>query len=232
MKKFGLKLIGLVGLAPLGALKVAEKRVNELETSLVAVSVAVGADTPESALNYRLKPGGFGWCDSVREVHRSVDKLMATRELVNKQMTECTVLSGQVRNLRLQLAQALPQKHGSSIYEYPGDIFVAFDPTTDGAYILGAWRTIKEAEAAVADVVRREGGPGSTKRCGICNSRMIELRGEDKKMCSNGACENEIHWPLEEGQVHMHKRPEPAEKKAAPAPEAVVTPQAPASDSI
>lgn len=31
------------------------------------------------------------------------------------------------------------------IFEYNEDIFVVFDPTTDGAYIAGAYRTLEEA---------------------------------------------------------------------------------------
>jgi NADH pyrophosphatase NudC (nudix superfamily) len=46
----------------------------------------------------------------------------------------------------------------------------------------------------------------STKNCIMCGSKMIELRGEDKKLCSNGACGHEIDWPLEEGQDYMYKR--------------------------
>ena len=40
-----------------------------------------------------------------------------------------------------------PQYHGNWILEYPGDVFVVFDPTTDGSDILGAARTLEEAEA-------------------------------------------------------------------------------------
>lgn len=40
-----------------------------------------------------------------------------------------------------------PQHHGYWIREYPGDVFVVFDPTTDGSGILGAARTLEEAEA-------------------------------------------------------------------------------------
>ena len=35
--------------------------------------------------------------------------------------------------------------HGKHIIEYPGDVFVVFDPTTGGAHIAGASRTIEEA---------------------------------------------------------------------------------------
>lgn len=36
---------------------------------------------------------------------------------------------------------------------------------------------------------------------------MIELRGEDKKICSNGPknCGHEEHWPLKEGDRSMFK---------------------------
>lgn len=46
----------------------------------------------------------------------------------------------------------------------------------------------------------------STKTCNRCGCAMIELRHEDKKVCSNGKCANEIDWPLGEGQQFMFKR--------------------------
>lgn len=39
------------------------------------------------------------------------------------------------------------------ITEYPGEVFVVFDPTTDGAHILGAARTFVEAEKILKSVV-------------------------------------------------------------------------------
>lgn len=38
------------------------------------------------------------------------------------------------------------------IYEYPGDVFVVFDPTTDGACIAGAARTLEEAQEILSRV--------------------------------------------------------------------------------
>lgn len=46
----------------------------------------------------------------------------------------------------------------------------------------------------------------STKHCRKCGSEMVGLRNEDKKVCSNGACKHEVHWPLEDGQEYMFKR--------------------------
>lgn len=40
----------------------------------------------------------------------------------------------------------------------------------------------------------------------ICEAEMIPMHSTDKKMCSNGACEHEVDWPLEEGQSYQYKR--------------------------
>lgn len=42
--------------------------------------------------------------------------------------------------------------------------------------------------------------------CKKCGAVMVELRSEDKKVCSNGACGHEEHWPLKPGMEYMHKR--------------------------
>lgn len=39
------------------------------------------------------------------------------------------------------------------IVEYPGEVFVVFDPMTDGSGILGAVRTFDEAEKILKSVV-------------------------------------------------------------------------------
>lgn len=46
----------------------------------------------------------------------------------------------------------------------------------------------------------------STKNCIKCGTEMIPMHGEDKKLCSNGACGHEIEWKLEEGQQYQYKR--------------------------
>lgn len=46
-------------------------------------------------------------------------------------------------SLRADLGK--PAMCGQWIYEYPGDVFVVFDPMTDGARIVGAARTLREA---------------------------------------------------------------------------------------
>lgn len=38
------------------------------------------------------------------------------------------------------------------IYEYPSDIFVVFDPTDGGSGIIGAYRSLVEAQLALAMV--------------------------------------------------------------------------------
>jgi len=38
------------------------------------------------------------------------------------------------------------------ITEYPGDVFVVFDPTTDGAQILGAARSFSEAKSLLDSI--------------------------------------------------------------------------------
>lgn len=50
------------------------------------------------------------------------------------------------------LAQAAsePKMHGQWICEYPGDVFVVFDPMTDAAGILGAARSLQAAETLLA----------------------------------------------------------------------------------
>lgn len=52
-----------------------------------------------------------------------------------------SVLDHQIRN-----------NHGNWIVEYPGDVFVVFDPTTDGAHILGACRTLDQANQMLSDI--------------------------------------------------------------------------------
>lgn len=75
----------------------------------------------------------------------------------------------------------------------------------------------EQALDRIADMVKADDGQAwkeaekflaqhrSTKNCVKCGSKMIELRGEDKKLCSNGACGHEVDWPLEEGQTYMYK---------------------------
>jgi hypothetical protein len=46
----------------------------------------------------------------------------------------------------------------------------------------------------------------STKTCIKCQSEMIPLHSEDKKICSNGACGHEVEWKLEAGQQYQYKR--------------------------
>lgn len=41
--------------------------------------------------------------------------------------------------------------------------------------------------------------------CTKCGAVMVELRSEDKKVCSNGACGHEEAWPLKEGDRSMFK---------------------------
>ena len=48
-----------------------------------------------------------------------------------------------------------PTARGPWIYEYPGDVFVVFDPMTDGAGIVGAARTLREA-GAILEAVGQE----------------------------------------------------------------------------
>lgn len=53
-----------------------------------------------------------------------------------------------------------PRMHGRWIVEYPGDVFVVFDPMTDAAGILGAARSLQAAEtqlARLADTTREKG---------------------------------------------------------------------------
>lgn len=56
-------------------------------------------------------------------------------------------------SLRAGLLQ--PAVCGQWICEYPGDVFVVFDPMTDGANIVGAARTLREA-GAMLDAVGQE----------------------------------------------------------------------------
>lgn len=51
-------------------------------------------------------------------------------------------------------ARQFPIRDGSWIIQYDYDVFVSFDPTTDGAYLIGAHRTLTEAESAVAECGR------------------------------------------------------------------------------
>ena len=53
-------------------------------------------------------------------------------------------------SLRAGLLQ--PAMCGQWICEYPGDVFVVFDPMTDGAHIIGAARTLREAGAILEAV--------------------------------------------------------------------------------
>jgi hypothetical protein len=66
-----------------------------------------------------------------------------------------------------------------------------------------AWKEAEKymARVSVTDVIKV-----STKTCVKCQSAMIPLHSEDKKICSNGACGHEIDWHLEEGQDFTHKR--------------------------
>lgn len=43
--------------------------------------------------------------------------------------------------------------------------------------------------------------------CPNCGAVMVELRSEDRKICSNGPeiCGHEEHWPLKPGDTYMHK---------------------------
>jgi len=40
--------------------------------------------------------------------------------------------------------------HGKDIYQYDNSVFVVFDPTDDGSSIMGAVRTLAEAQALLA----------------------------------------------------------------------------------
>ena len=42
--------------------------------------------------------------------------------------------------------------HGQWIIEYPGDVFVVFDPMTDGSGILGATRYLKDAYKMLEEI--------------------------------------------------------------------------------
>lgn len=56
-------------------------------------------------------------------------------------------------NLRKRLA-SFEKHHGQWIVEYPGDVFVVFDPMTDGSDILGAFRRLEDAQYHLEDMVR------------------------------------------------------------------------------
>lgn len=59
----------------------------------------------------------------------------------------------QIDRLRTQLQ---PKHHGQWIVELIEDIFVVFDPTTDGAEIVGASRALDEAEQLLNDWMKRQ----------------------------------------------------------------------------
>lgn len=42
--------------------------------------------------------------------------------------------------------------------------------------------------------------------CIKCGAVMAEFRSIDKKICSNGNCDHEEHWPLKPGDQYMFKR--------------------------
>jgi hypothetical protein len=47
--------------------------------------------------------------------------------------------------------------HDKFIHEYEGDVFVVFDPTDDGSSIMGACRTLEEAQALLNKAATGEG---------------------------------------------------------------------------
>lgn len=56
-------------------------------------------------------------------------------------------------NLRNRLDQFV-KHHGQWIVEYPGEVFVVFDPMSDGCYILGAFRRLEDAQYHLKDMMR------------------------------------------------------------------------------
>lgn len=64
--------------------------------------------------------------------------------------------------LKAKLAETCsPKFHGSMILEYPSDVFVLFDGTDDGSSILGAYRSLQQAQERQAFYARMENeGPG------------------------------------------------------------------------
>lgn len=58
------------------------------------------------------------------------------------------------RNAMELMATGGMKHHGQWIVEYPGEVFVVFDPMSDGCYILGAFRRLEDAQYHLKDMTR------------------------------------------------------------------------------
>lgn len=68
---------------------------------------------------------------------------------------------------RMRAGLSQPTVCGQWICEYPGDVFVVFDPMTDGARIVGAARTLREAGAILEAVGQEPPQPPKDKNASV-----------------------------------------------------------------
>lgn len=152
---------------------------------------------------------------------RKLQESLAMANLTNVQsFKNFNTLSDMIIEVRLQLTET--QSALKVTQEYVREQQVKLQEANDRAFNASEAHVItmgkfEQALDRIADMIKADDGQAwkeahkflaqhrSTKNCVKCGSKMIELRGEDKKLCSNGACGHEVDWPLEEGQTYMYK---------------------------
>ena len=214
----------------LGNLLGYEAELEKARMTLVAVSVAATCNTRKSAEQQRLNKESPWWHPAVGDVHAAVDREIDLRDRLQKANEQFSFSISARDNLR----EALVRKNGvvesmqAELDLLRGDLKEArgegiyFIETPDQTPVM---KELLEARARIADMIKGDDGQAwkeaekymarasvtdvvkvSTKTCVKCNSDMIPLHSEDKKLCSNGACGHEIPWVLEEGQEYTYKR--------------------------
>lgn len=164
-----------------------QKLGSELEVGrmrLVACGVAAMSNTRESADQQRVKKDSPYYCASVGDVHAAVDREMQLREDLERAQYQ---------------VRAADESHMDSVAiltKTNEQLNLALDHMT----------SMMKGEADLVAALTFLNQHRSTKHCIKCGSEMIPLHGEDKKLCSNGACGHEIDWKLEDGQQYQYKR--------------------------
>ena len=214
----------------LGKLLGYEAELEEARMTLVAVSVAASCNTRQSA-EQRLKEDSPYWHPAVADVHAAVDREIDLREANRSLLLEVQEIRSKFGfsvSTRDNLRNALNRKTAECVelqtelnrITKPG-VFVEVE-SADQSPIM---KELFEARARIADMLMGDDGQAwkeaekymarssvtdvvkvSTKNCPKCDSAMIAMHSEDKKMCSNGACGHEINWDLEDGQQYLYKR--------------------------
>ena len=188
--------------------------IERLEQALVGVSVAVHSNTRFSSAKHRMPLSSPFIHQAVIDAHTAVDREMTLREALAEAESKYSFSVSTRNNLREALSRKTIE-FDELKEQVDGHIDAAFRASEAHVVTMTNFQTALDR---ITDMVKGDDGQAfkeaekflnrfrSTKTCIKCDSTMIPMHDEDKKLCSNGACGHELDWKLEEGQQYQYKR--------------------------